>query len=341
MCRDLMTDAQACGCCGNACGRDQTCNHGHCDSAEPFGFFVVGDMHSGPSSNNETIGQAFKQMQQIDSSAIAIFNNGDLLDTPSEAQWAEHDALLVSGGVAGNLVCGDRFGEKTRYFAGLGDHDVSTGNWRTAWDAHLNSMGAYYSLTFAGALFIVLDAEHASSDATSWLDEQTKWLDAALKGADAQDKRLKFMMFHEPVYSCSNHHAPFAAGLPWVDLAERNGVNVIFGSHTHVYSRSCPRVKGQCTSDDTGIVYVETGTLGGAPRALDTTDASVTGIDSGGIGRTDTYDCVIGRGLRASRGMTHDFCHVRVDGCQATVNCYEVSEDNVSPFDTWTVNGCV
>ncbi len=39
--------------------------------------------------------------------------------------------------------------------------------------------------------------------------------------------------------------------------------------------------------------------------------------------------------------MVNDFCHVSVNSCLATVNCYIVAAGNTTPFDTWTVNGCV
>ena len=55
---------------------------------------------------------------------------------------------------------------------------------------------------------------------------------------------------------------------------------------------------------------------------------------------SDTYNCTVGGDLKAAHGSDNDFCHVRVDGCQATVNCYVVADGNATPFDTWTVNGC-
>jgi hypothetical protein len=42
----------------------------------------------------------------------------------------------------------------------------------------------------------------------------------------------------------------------------------------------------------------------------------------------------------ASMGLASDFCHVRVDGCQAAVNCYLVGEGNTTPFDSFTLSGC-
>ena len=135
---------------------------------------------------------------------------------------------------------------------------------------------------------------------------------------------------------------PFAAALPWIDLAEQNGVNVVFGSHTHLYTRSCPKFQGACTSDGTGIVFVETGAIGGEPRVVDVTTNTVSLTDADGGVRTETYNCIVGQDLVQSSGsnLNNDFCHVQVDGCVATVNCYVVSDGNTTPFDTWSVNGC-
>ena len=98
---------------------------------------------------------------------------------------------------------------------------------------------------------------------------------------------------------------------------------------------------GACTADGSGIIYIETGPVGGAPRPVDASAGTVTGYDFAGSPRTDTYDCILNSGLAASAGGQNDFCHVQVQGCQATVKCYVVAEGNTTPFDTWTVNGCV
>jgi hypothetical protein len=76
------------------------------------------------------------------------------------------------------------------------------------------------------------------------------------------------------------------------------------------------------------------------PRDIDVTTATVKGTDAAGAERSDSYDCLVGQGLAAARGSLNDFCHVRVEGCAATVNCYAVDEGNTTPFDTWTVQGC-
>ncbi|MGC4090057.1 MAG: metallophosphoesterase [Polyangiaceae bacterium] len=220
------------------------------------GFFFFGDAHFGPIANNARNEVALRQMSAIDPNAIAAFSNGDLVDGDSESQWATHDAALAKGGFAANDSCA-----RAGYFGALGDHDVSDGHWFDLWNSHFGAQealgpdtqrGIYYAVTYGDALFVVLDSEHTSSDKTSYADEQTHWLESVLAASNAP---LKFVFFHEPVYPCSGHHAPFAAGLPWVDLGERYGVSAFIGSHTHLYSRSCPRLAGACARDGSGIGF--------------------------------------------------------------------------------------
>jgi hypothetical protein len=290
------------------------------------------------------------QMNQIDPSAIAAISNGDLVDDAIGAgNWNLHNsAIATAPDFHPDTACAASFGAMARYFAAVGNHDVMGGNWFNLWNQHLIGQqslghdaadGIYYSLTYANTLFVMLDSEHVSSAQTSWSDDQTKWFASVLASPDAQKAQLKFVFFHEPVYACSVYDG-FAAGLPWVDLAEKNKVSVIFGSHTHVYTRTCPKIGGQCTSDGTGVVFVETGAIGGALRPIAATTAPVVGTDAAGNARTDTYNCSVGQDMLATRELHNDFCHVSVNGCQATVNCYDVVDGNTTPFDTWTVSGC-
>ncbi len=218
-----------------------------------------------------------------------------------------------------------------------------TNDWSQAWNEHLkdplqqahtDGSGVSYSLEFANALFVVLDSENVSNDATS--EPQTPWLASVLAGSTSP---LKFLFFHEPVYPCNNRHAPLTAALPWVNLAERAGANVIFNSHTHVYTRSCPKRDGNCVTDNAGIVFVETGSVGGIPRQVDVTEGTNAGTDADGNARTDAYDCILGQQLRAAHSTQNTFCHVSVNGCDATVQCFAVG-DNDTPLDTFTVSGC-
>lgn len=88
------------------------------------------------------------------------------------------------------------------------------------------------------------------------------------------------------------------------------------------------------------MVFVETGSTGAPARGGDITTWTVDGTDVTGNPRSDSYNCVVGDNLEAAGGLGNDFCHVRVEGCQATLECYVVGDGNTTPFDTWTLNGC-
>ena len=350
-CANTKTDNANCGCCGNTCGPNQACRDGRCDDTTNFSFFVFADMHvvvDGTSNYNAFDQTAMQQMTQIDPHVMGAFSNGDLVDDPADGSWAHHDDYVAApAGFQLNETCAASFGAQPRYFASVGDHDDTGGGWYPLWNQHLPAQqnlgqngddGIYFSVKYGNAFFVMLDSEHATP---TQADAQTKWLKSTLEGAEAQAAQLKFIFFHQPVYPCDGHHSSLTAALPWVDLAEQHQVNVIFGSHTHVYTRTCPKRGGKCTADGTGIIFVETGALGGLPRAVDATDDfTASGMDAEGNPRTDAYNCLVGGDLKASHGSDRDFCHVRVDGCQATVNCYVVADGNTTPFDTWTVNGC-
>ena len=305
--------------------------------AASYGFFVMGDPQVTGSTNSLQI--AIGQMKLIDNKPIAAFTLGDLTDDATSAEWTYHNQFVSSF----FDVSGYSLGTTPRYFAAVGNHDVLTSNWLTLWNTslpgqqglgHNGSDGIYYSIEYQGALFAVLDTEHVSGVGTAYSDAQSQKLAASLKASSAP---FKFLLFHEPVYPCNSIHQPFAAGLPWVDLAERNNVAIVFAGHTHVYSRTCPMKNGTCTSDGSGIVQVESGPVGTPPRAVNVTSRTFTGTDSAGAARTDTYNCTTN--LRAS-GSANDFCYVKIAGCTASFSCYVVGAGNTTPFDSWTINRC-
>jgi hypothetical protein len=199
---------------------------------------------------------------------------------------------------------------------------------------HNGTDGIYYSVTYANTLFIMLDSQHPSAD-------QTSWLKMTLASDAAQKAEVKIAFFHEPVYPCSTDHPPFADGLAWLDLFEKNRVHLVFVSHMHYYDRTCPLVGATCKTDGTGVVYQQLGPLGANNfRTVDRTTVTVTGTDASGAARSDTYACSGTKNIFMKQ-MTNlnTFCHVHVKGCQIAGDCYKVGGGN-TPIDSWTVDGC-
>jgi hypothetical protein len=319
---------------------------------EAFSFYVFGDAHAGQSlqsgqteTANTTIETAMNQMHLIDPDVIGAFSNGDLVDDATSADWTVIDNLTAIPGFHGSV---SSFGPQARLLGILGNHDtgylVPTADWLTYWNQHLSGQqalghngtdGVFYSVSYANVLFIALDSEHISA-------AQTNWLKTLLASTDAKNAQVKLAFFHEPVYPCTNTFSPKSQELPWVDLFENNGVKLVFVSHVHAYSRTCPMVRGACRTDGTGVTYQQVGPVGAHNyHPLDRSTGTATGIDSTSAARTDNYSCTGTNGiLKNSRANVNDFCHVRVSGCRVIGDCYLVASGGTTPFDSWEVNGC-
>ena len=309
-----------------------------------YGFFVMSDVHA-TSSSAASIARAVRQMRNIDPHAIAGIAAGDLTMYGTDTELGIHkDAIQAFFDPTA-----EEFGGAPRYLSAVGNHDCkynTEGDWYTAWNAHLPGQrheiginnaneGIFFEAHYESSLFVMLDAQH-----TDRMANQDRLLAMALSNSRAQ---FKFVFWHDPVYPCwaDSAHPPFGTGLAWVDIAERMGVDVVFNGHSHVYSRSCPKYQGSCKDD--GVVYVETGSLGSTSlRTFDRTSFSVSGTVNGKT-RSETYECVerstdpAGH-LDAKLDGKNTFCHVGVNGCVATVDCYAVG--NSAPIDSWTIDHC-
>jgi hypothetical protein len=358
---NLSNDVSHCGTCDTVCSAEPKstplCQAGACTAS--YGFFAVSDVHVA-TAPTALVPTALSQMALIDPNAIAAFSAGDHTDNDTATQWSSLMSFLNSINSMFDVTATD-FSGKARWLAALGNHDVETPAWYSLWSSSMtgqaglghnvgsnpepigspNGVGVYFTVNYENALFAMMDGQHLSSATTSFNDDQTRMLAKALQTTTA---RFRFVFFHQPVYPClnSNGHKPLAAGLPWIDLAEKNAVDLIVSGHTHVYTRSCRMQHAVCTNDGTGIVQLEIGSLGSAgPRAPSITTNTVTGTDAAGSPRTDTYNCNAPGNIEHKETLpVNDFCHVKVVGCKATVDCYTVGALNTTPFDSFVIDHC-
>jgi hypothetical protein len=312
---------------------------------DAFSFFVFGDSRTFPA----TLERSVRNMIALDPKAVAAFTTGDLTDTGEAAEWDAHQAALACG-APDPCVSNDplgivrqsrfrtdvaTFGPYVRYIAALGNHDLASFGWFERWNQYLPGQrdlgvnaedGIYFHLTIANTLFIVLDSNHPS-------DQQTAWLEAVLSDPEAASARFRFALFHDPIYPC-DAKPPAAWLMPWVEIFERYALDVAFVSHSHTYERTCAMLGGHCAAG--GVVYLDTGTVAAPPRDVwPTLSGTVVGTT-----RTDNYDCR--EILQSYLGLYNQFCHLRIQGCAATVRCYtfDAPETGAEAFDTWVLDRC-
>ena len=293
---------------------------------ETFGFFVMGDSRSHP----EVLEAIVAGMVDLDPGAVALFNTGDITSHGTDSQWALHLETLAAGApdptvpedplgiVRQSRVRTDvaDFGPYIRYIGVLGNHDDNNGEWFGNWNTYLpgqralgsnDTGGIYFSLTYGGALFIVLDSVNPTA-------EQTRWLEETLESPEAEAATWRFAFFHHPVYPC-NWQDPFAEGLEWVELFETHGLDIAFVAHSHTYERTCPMVGGRCA--EYGVVYLNSSAAGAPVRPVYLDHRGTVSHD----GRTDEWDCA--DVLEYGQGYWDHFCHFAVDRCRLEVSCYD------------------
>lgn len=308
--------------------------------AEPFSFFVAGDTRSNPDIFQRNV----QSMVELDSSAIALFNSGDITSDGLPDQWDDHLQALADGAPDPDVPA-DRsgivrqsvfrtdvsdWGNYIRYVGAVGNHDTHESGWIDVWNAYLpgqkdlgynSSRGVYFTLVYYNTLFIVLDSENPSS-------AQTEWLAEVLQGPQAQAATWKFAFFHHPIYPC-NYKSPFDEGVEWAELFEQHEVDIVFVAHSHTYERTCPMIKGGCA--DGGVIYLNAS--GGGAGVRDVDDNKTDTASSGG--RSDSYDC--SEILVESRGNWHHFCHVNIAEGELVIKCYS-HDDPSTPWDQMTLS---
>ncbi|HMK49754.1 MAG TPA: metallophosphoesterase, partial [Thermodesulfovibrionales bacterium] len=156
------------------------------------------------------------------------------------------------------------------YFLTVGNHDVGDTGSEELYKEEVDLPGneLYYSFVAGKSLFVVLDSNVPGQE-EQIADEQYTWLEKLLS---ASREEHKFVFVHHPLYPVKGKGHHYGGSLDkYPDKRDRlealfakNGVNVVFVGHEHLYSKKMVD----------GVEHIITG--GGGAR-LYTTD------DSGGF----------------------------------------------------------
>jgi hypothetical protein len=315
----------------------------------PFSFAVFGDWGQA-NSGSENPGQERLLHHLAQSGARFAVGTGDIAN-PSGSQSNYGDLQQTGSNVSG--VFGPRFwavpGRSVPYFPAVGNHTpnstflrnwpqpraVATSAGRYQLDAYCCLNGtrsksytsAWYAFDAGGARFYVLEAawdagnlgegsQYKNDYDYHWTpaSAQYQWLEADLKAHASTP--IKFAFFHYPLYSDQSSQSSnlFLQGAGSLEgLLGRNGVDIAFNGHGHVYQRNLKPHPG-------GLVSYVTGGGGASPASIGTSGCSDT--DAYGIGWKSTNGTGGACGaaeLPTGTDQVHHYLLVTVDGTKVTV----------------------
>jgi 3',5'-cyclic AMP phosphodiesterase CpdA len=92
--------------------------------------------------------------------------------------------------------------------------------------------GTSYFLDYQGVRIVVLDGTSALELGT--VAAQAAWADRVLAAAPG---RWKFVLFHQPVFTCARSKDTPLFKTAWKPLFEKHGVDLVLQGHDHCYGR--------------------------------------------------------------------------------------------------------
>jgi hypothetical protein len=336
--------------------------------AGPFSFAVFGDWGQANSGSANPDQEALLARMATTDARFAV-GTGDIAN-PSGSQSNYGDLYRTGSSVSG--VFGPRFwagpGKSLPYFPAVGNHmpnstfllnwpqpkAVASSGGRYQMDTYccLNETSskdyasAWYAFDAGGARFYVLQAawdagnvgegtQYKNDYDTHWTpaSPEYKWLAADL--AAHASTPLKFAFFHYPLYSdqSSQTSNAFLQGAGSLEgLLSRNGVDIAFNGHAHLYQRNLKPHPG-------GLVSYVSGGGGASLVSMGSSGCSET--DAYGIGwkgTTGTGGACGAAHAPTSTDQVHHFLLVKVDGARVTVTPTNAAGDTFDiatyQFDT-------
>lgn len=200
-------------------------------------FAIIGDTKIGATES------VYKQFLNIISkkNIFTIFLVGDVIDRPgNEKEWNRFLELT---------------GSNYDFHIAPGNHDMNSAKSMKVF-SKLITNPVYHSLSTEDAHFIVLSTE-TPGETSRIAGKQMEWLKEELKISST----YKIVFLHKPLFPttfgkgyCLDRYAADRDALH--NLFVKNGVNIVFAGHEHLYNRI----------EKDGIIYVTTG--GGGSRLL-------------------------------------------------------------------------
>ena len=212
-------------------------------TAPPSGAFTFIDLTDTQAANEEesilssaTIAKAFATVP--DAGFLAV--NGDIVDNgSSEKQWG-----WLLGHAQGSLM-------NTTILPAAGNHELQRNSFIEHFDLKTppgsrTYTGAYYSVDYVNAHFIVLNTNETSLTYADFSRAQAKWLKADAAAARARGAKWLIVLMHKGPYTTSSHATDTDIN-GWrgvrtrvAPMLEKLGVDLVLQGHDHIYARTRP-----------------------------------------------------------------------------------------------------
>lgn len=181
-------------------------------------FAVIGDSGTGRREQYQLADEMMKYHDPVGFDFVIMLGDniyGGKSPADFRTKFEEPYAKLLNAGV--------------KFYASLGNHDDSNERMYKLFNMDGKR---YYNFKRGNAVFFALDSNYMDPQQLDWLDQQ-------LKGSSVT---WKICYFHHPLYSDGRFHGPD------VDLRRRlepifvrDGVQVVFSGHEHIYERLRPQ----------------------------------------------------------------------------------------------------
>lgn len=309
-------------------------------TAPESGSFTFIDMsdtqfanQAGANITADTIAKALFQA----GNAGFIIHNGDVVDNKSEKQWN----LLLQTAKASLM--------NTTIMPSSGNHDA--GN--STFIDHFNfdtpgqsATGAYYSVDYSNAHFVVLNTNESSDHYKEFTNAQVDWLKADIGSAKSAGAQWIIVVMHMGPYTTAEHSSDSNIKNTRAKIApllSELGVDLVLQGHDHVYERSKPIADGAAAketivteafngspvnyiADPKGTVYLTPGTAGTKHYYQN------AGLSKSYLNLFDVADGPYKGDPDLNNQET--FIAITIDGSRLTATAYQISKtiNNGAPY---------
>lgn len=240
----------------------------------PFTFIDISDTQMADQAGAKIVSDTMSEALHIFGDSRFIINNGDVIDNKAESQYS-----LLLGNAQSIFM-------NTTFMPAPGNHDIGNSCFIDHFDLDARnadtSTGAYYSVDYSNAHFIVLNTNETSDEYAEFSEAQIDWMKADISAAKEAGATWIIVVMHMGPYSTSEHSSDanvVATREKVAPLFSELGVDLVLQGHDHVYARSKP-ISGGTAQQETrkaenycgnsidymvnpeGTIYITPGTAG-------------------------------------------------------------------------------